>query len=63
MGTAEHVLETISPVTSSSEAEKESMEWLEKLSDYATARVKDIVIHDPKHAQKKNDNEEHMKYL
>mmetsp|Transcript_28601 Transcript_28601/g.42821 ORF Transcript_28601/g.42821 Transcript_28601/m.42821 type:complete len:712 (+) Transcript_28601:100-2235(+) len=63
MGTAEHVLETISPVTGSSEAEKESMERLEKLSDYATAHVKDIVIRDPKHAQKKSGNEEHTKHL
>eukprot|EP00957_Ditylum_brightwellii_P162564 12379214-Ditylum_brightwellii.AAC.1 len=39
------------------------MERLEKLSDYATTHVKDIVIRDPKHAQKKHGSEEHTKHL
>eukprot|EP00957_Ditylum_brightwellii_P030463 2306889-Ditylum_brightwellii.AAC.1 len=39
------------------------MEQLEKLSDYATAHVKDIAICDPKHTQKKNGSEEHMNHL
>eukprot|EP00957_Ditylum_brightwellii_P075775 5758751-Ditylum_brightwellii.AAC.1 len=63
MGTAEYIIETISPVIGSSEAEKESMEQLEKISDYATAHIKDIVICNSKHAQKKNGSEEHMKHL